>query len=374
MSRKVWMAMAIVVCLYGGLAAGGEIIHIGGLAALQYGNGKSMNTGAQLAVDEINASGGVLGANFDITWYDSEHSPAIGRTQTQRLIFNDKVQYIIGCHASTVVLAIEKLVAENNVLNLAMGSAQAVTKLNNPWVVRVRENDFLTTDVIANYMIETKKHDKIACIYQSDQYGMGGRDNLIDVLKKRNLSLVASEAHNIQDKDFSSQLLSVKKSGATAVVMISGTPLAIMVKQARQLIPEVEIYATATAATGPFIQVASDAAKGIYGVSTYIGDNPNPNVQKFVKAYTAKYNEPPQDFFAALSYDAVYMIRQAMLNAGTTSDRVKIRDAFKSIKDYNGATGLDYRGAPNGEMVHELLLFTYDQNLKPQVLASVRGD
>lgn len=64
---------------------------------------------------------------------------------------------------------------------------------------------------------------------------MGCRDNLIDVLKKKNMTLVASEAHNLQDKDFTSQILNVKKSGATAVVMVSGVPaLGIMVKQARQ--------------------------------------------------------------------------------------------------------------------------------------------
>lgn len=375
MSRNKCLLVALAFCLCAGLASAGEVVRIGGLAALQLGFGKSMNTGAQLAVDEINAAGGVLGSKFELVWYDSEHSPAIGRTQTQRLIFNDKVQYIVGCHASTVVLAIEKLVAQNNVLNVAMGSAQKLTELNNPWITRVRENDFLTTDVIANYMIGEKKHEKIACIYMSDQYGMGCRDNLIDVLKKKNMTLVASEAHNLQDKDFTSQILNVKKSGATAVVMVSGVPaLGIMVKQARQLMPEVEIYTTSIGATGPFVDVAGEAAKGVYAICTYIRDNPNPVVQKFVKAYTDKYNEPPQDFFAALAYDAVYLIKQAMLNANSTTDREKIRDEFKKIQDFPGGTGLKYNGSPNGEMVHELLLITYDENVKQKVLATVKGE
>lgn len=68
------------------------------------------------------------------------------------------------------------------------------------------------------------------------------------------------------------------------------------------------------------------------------------------------------------------MIKQAMINANSTTEREKIRDEFKKIKDFPGSTGLIYYGNPNGEMVHELLLITYDDNMKQVVLDTVKGN
>ncbi len=363
----VGLAMAIPA------SAGEKVFKVGGLAALQQGFGRSMQSGAQVAVDEINAAGGVNGYKIQMTWLDTEASPATGRTLAQRLIFNDRVDAILGCHASTVVLAIADLMAQNQILEIAMGSAQKVTELNNPWIVRVRENDLLTGKVLANYMVDKAGLKKIAVIYMSEQYGMGGRDNLIAALAPKGLKLVAAEAHNMGDKDFSSQLLNVKKAGADALVAISGVPdLGIMVKQARQLIPDVKIFMSSVGATKPFMDVAGEAANGTYAVVTYTEDNPNPAVQKFVQAFKAKYNAPPYDFFSGLSYDAVTMLAQATKKAGAPEQHAKMRDAFKEIKGYNGVTGLTYDVDKNGESVHELLLIQYE-NLKHKVVAKVSG-
>lgn len=372
----VVMAVAVGAALAssGPASAGEKLFKIGGLAALQQGFGRSMQSGAALAVDEINAAGGVNGYKMQITWLDDETSPATGRTLAQRLIFNDKVDAILGCHASTVVLAIADLMAQNKILEVAMGSAQKVTELNNPWIVRVRENDLLTGKVLANYMVDKAGLKKVGIIYMSEQYGMGGRDNMVTALAAKGLKPVVAEAHNQGDKDFSSQLLNVKKAGADALVAISGVPdLGILVKQARQLIPDVKIFMSSVGATKPFMDVAGEAANGTFAVVTYTEDNPNPTVQKFVQAFKAKNNNaPPFDFFSGLSYDAVYMLAQATKKAGSPDQREKMRDAFKEIKGYNGVTGLTYDVDKVGESVHELLLITYE-NMKHKVVAKVSG-
>lgn len=370
----VGVSLCLLALMVVPVSAADKVFRIGGLAALQAGFGRSMQTGAQLAVDEINAAGGVNGYKLQMIWLDTEASPAIGRTLAQRLIFNDRVDAILGCHASTVVLATADLMSQNQILDIAMGSAQKVTELNNPWIVRVRENDLLTGKVLANYMVDKAKHKKIACIYMSEQYGMGGRDNLIAALATKNMKLVASEAHNQGDKDFSSQLLNVKKSGADALVIISGVPdLGIMVKQARQLVPDVKIYMSSVGATKPFMDVAGEAANGTFAVVTYTENNPNPAVQKFITAFKAKYNAPPFDFFSGLAYDAIYMLAQATKKAGGPENHAKMRDAFKEIKGYNGATGLTYDvDSKTGESVNELILIQYE-NMKHKVITKVSG-
>ena len=375
MTRKMWMATMLCFALLSSMVIGAEPIRLGGMASLQEGFGKSIEAGVRLAVHELNAAGGIDGRPLEFTFLDSEHSPAIGRTITQRLIFNDKVQAIIGCHASPVVLAIADMMAPNKILHIGMGSAPALSELGlkNPWFNRMRENDLLTTKVVANYAIDTLGLDSFACLYQSDQFGIGGRDSLLDVLKEKNVPLLANEALNLQDRDFTSQLLKVKQSGAKAVLMIAGIPaLPIMVKQARQLVPDVTIFTVAMGATKPFFDIAQEASEGIYSVCVYTSDNQAEIVQKFNKAYEALYGTPPLDFFAALGYDAVYTIRQAMLDAGTTTDQDKIRAAYRNIKGYHGVSGLEYNMSANGEIIHELIMITYE-NGKQKVVAVVKS-
>ncbi|MCL1999872.1 MAG: ABC transporter substrate-binding protein [Planctomycetes bacterium] len=379
MKRGILLPLVLCTGLFSGVyAPAAEEIVIGGMAALQQGFGQSMQAGSQLAVEEINAAGGILGRPIRIVWTDTELSPSTGRTLAQRLIFNDRVQFILGCHSSTVVLATAPMMSQNRILNIAMGSAQTVTEQNNPWIVRVRENDLLMADVLANYMVDELGLTKIACISMSEQYGIGGKDNLNAALKKKNLELIAVEAHNIGDKDFTSQLLSVRRSGAEAVAIVSGVPdLGIMVKQARQLIPNVQIFMSSVGATKAFMDVAEEAAVGSYAVCTYTADNPDQKVQNFIAAFQKKHHSPPFDFFSGLSYDAIYMLKQAIDKIGDLSQREKIRDAFKEISDFKGATGLTYNGKPNGEMVNELLFIQYSMeagNLKHNVIATVTGD
>ena len=376
---KVCFWLTLSYCLLFALgvssvSAAERVFKIGGLAALQQGFGQSMQAGASVAVDEINAAAGVDGYKLQMVWYDDELSPSIGRTLAQRLVFNDRVDAILGCHASTVVLATADLMMQNQILDIAMGSAQKVTELNNPWIVRVRENDLLTGKVLANYMVDKAGLKKIAVIYQSDQYGMGGRDNLIAALAPKGLKLVAAEAHNSGDKDFTSQLLNVKKAGADGAVLISGVPdLGIMVKQARQLIPDVKIYMSSVGATKPFMDVAGEAANGTFAVVPYTETNPDPKVQKFIATFKTKFGTPPLDFFSGLSYDAIKMLAQATKEAGGPANHAKMRDAFRAIKGYTGGTGLTYSVSSNGETIHELILITYEK-LKQKVVMKVSGD
>jgi len=353
-------------------AAAAAVFKIGGLASLQSGYGQSMVSGAALAIEEINAAGGVNGIKFEIDWQDTEANASIGRTAAQKLIYGSKVDAILGCHASTVVLAIGGLVKSANVLEVAMGSATAVTALGNPWIVRVREPDELTASVLANYIVDVKKYDKIAIFYMSEQYGVGGKDNMTAALKAKGIAPVISVAHNPKDKDYSSQLLNIKKSGAKAMVIFSGLPaLGILVKQARQLCPEVEIFMSSVGATKPFMDVAGPAADGTFAVVTFTEDNPDPRVQSFVKKHIAKYGVPPYDFFDPLAYDSVYMLAEAVKKAGST-DHKKVRDAFMTIKGFPGATGLSYDVTSDGETVHELLLVMIKDG-RHQVIQKVRG-
>lgn len=349
----------------------GKVFKIGGIAGLQTGFGQSMKKGADLAIEEINAAGGIEGYTFEAEWFDTEGTAATGRTVAQRLIAGG-ANAILGCHASTVVLAIEDLMSENKVLEVAMGSAVSISELDNPYVVRVRESDALTAKILANYIVDEAKLTKIAIIHMTDQYGTGGKDDMVAALKAKDLEPVTIQSHNAGDKDYSAQMLAMKKAGAEAMVIFSGaTDNGIILKASKQLVPDIQIFQSSVGATKPVMDVAGEAAFGAHAVVTYTEDNPDPNTQEFVEAFKAKYNESPPDFFAPLSYDAVYMLAEALKEAGS-DDKEALKDAFHDIKDFPGATGLSYSVAPNGETVEELLLIKIEEGFKHTVVSKVR--
>ena len=153
-------SVAIIAMLMAAMAltpsvSAAPVFKIGGLASLQSGYGQSMVSGAGLAIEEINAAGGVNGIKLEIDWQDTEANASIGRTATQKLVYGSKVDAMLGCHASTVILATEGLLerwppADSN------GSATASHRARQSVDRRVREPDQLTAQVWLTTLLTSK--------------------------------------------------------------------------------------------------------------------------------------------------------------------------------------------------------------------------
>lgn len=367
------LGIFLLVCLLAvpGLAKD-NVFKIGGISSLQTGYGRSMVSGAGLAVEEINAAGGINGIMLSIEWQDGNLSPAIGRTGVQKLLHASNVDALIGDHSSATIIATDDLVREYGLLQLGMGSAVQVTQLGNPWIARVREPDDLTARVLVNYIQDILGYDKIGVFYVSDQFGFGGRDVTLQTLDSKGITPVSVQSHNPNDKDFSAQLLAFKNAGVQAIIAYSApVEVGVFLRQAKQLIPDVKIFQSSVGATQTSMEVAGDAANGTFAVVTYTEDNPDQKVQDFISAHKKKYRDIPYDFFDPLAYDAVYMLAEAIRIAGTT-DRTAVRDAFFTIRGFRGVTGLEYNVMPNGETVNELILVEI-VNGKHRVVQRVKG-
>lgn len=375
---RVLLLLGLVLVVGAAMGAAQEkVVRIGVLAATTGPNasyGRSINSGSYLAAEEINAAGGVAGFKFDIFSEDSQHEPAAATTATQKLIFTRKADVILGDAASTNVFAIDPIVRREGVINIALGSATKLTQTDdpNPWRVRVREYDSLTANVMVNYMVDVLGLEKIAIIHMTEQFGVGGKDDTVAALAKKGIKPVAIEAHNPNDRDLTGQLLNIRRAGAQAIVSFSGvTEMALLCRQARQLVPEAKLFLSSVGATKGFLDIARTHADGAFSVATYVESNPDDKVQRFVKAHEEKYGERPYDFFVALAYDAVYLLAEAVKIAGT-NNREAIRQAFNQIQDYKGATGLTYTLTPDGQALHEMFMVRID-NAVPVIVEKIRG-
>ena len=197
------MAFVTIMVLFTLSVSGAETpIRIGALAALTGGasmQGQQAREGALMAMEDLNAAGGVLGREVEVFVEDSQGVPTASVNAFRKLIDDRKVSVVVGDHQSTAVLAFKPIAIERGIPVLATGSAMAVTEDANPWIFRVREYDNLAAIALVKGAIQ-EGYTKIGIFHNTDQFGVGGRDNVIEALAAAGLKPVAIEGHNTGDR------------------------------------------------------------------------------------------------------------------------------------------------------------------------------
>lgn len=365
------LLMVLVVSL-SALAAPAPI-KIGALAALTGGsamNGQLAKDALTLAEEDLNAKGGILGRPVKIILEDAQGVPTAGVNAFRKLVEQDNVSVVIGDHQSTVVLAFKPLAIQMGIPVLATGSAMAITEDGNPWIFRVREYDALAASALVNAAVKAG-NKKIAIFHNTDQFGVGGRDNIIAALKKKNMAAVAVEGHNTGDKDFTAQLLNIKKSGADAMIVFThNEEHALITRQVNQLLTGINYYGSMTLSQASTINMAQGAVDGKFTATPYVASNPDPMVQAFAKRYQKRFNRTPEAF-SVLYYDAAMMVGKA-IEMGKSDKPEAIRNNLRKIKGFPGVSGLDYTFNEKGEAVNEVFIVKI-VNGAPQVVQKIEG-
>jgi branched-chain amino acid transport system substrate-binding protein len=364
------VAVAILLALP---AYAAEPIRIGALAAITGGasmQGQQAKEGALMAEQDLNAKGGVLGRKVKVYLEDSQGVPTAAVNAFRKLVDDEKVSVVVGDHQSTAVLAFKPIAIQMGIPVLATGSAMAITQDANPWIFRVREYDLLAANALVNAAVKAG-HKKIAIFHNTDQFGVGGKTNIIAALKKRGLEPVATEGHNTGDKDFTAQLLNIRKSGADAMLVFThNEEQGLITRQVNQLIPDVTYYGSMALSQTSTINMAQGAAEGKFSATPFVASNPDPMVQSFVKRYEKKYGHPPE-LFSVLYYDSVMMIAKAV-EMGKSDKPEAIRDNLHKLKAFPGVSGLDYTFNEKGEAVNEIFIVKIS-NGQPAVVLKIEG-
>jgi branched-chain amino acid transport system substrate-binding protein len=348
-------------------------VRIGAIAALTGGaamQGQQAKEGFNLAIKDLNAKGGLLGRKVEGAIEDAQGNPTAGVNAFRKLVFDEKVSAVVGDHQSTVVLAFKPLAVQQGIPVLATGSAMAVTEPSSPWIFRVREYDQLAANALVNAALKAG-HKKIAVFHNTDQFGVGGRQNVLDVLAKKGLKPVAVEGHNTGDKDFTAQLLNIKKAGADAIIVFThNEEQGLITRQVNQLIPDVTYYGSMALSQTSTINMAQGTAEGKFSATPYLASNPDPIVQNFVKKYQKEYGHMPE-LFSVLYYDSVMMIAKA-IELGKSDKPEAIKNNLKKIKAFPGVSGLDYTFNEKGEAISEIFIVKI-QNNQPTLAFKIQG-
>lgn len=331
--------------------------------------GRNFRQGVDMAVEEINAAGGVLGGKLSVQIEDDMgDNPNAAINAVTKLMQVEKVPLMLGPHYSVAQLATQKIYCDGSIVSITGASGVPVTKNGCGFVIRVRANDIIQSKALVEYTRKTLNIDKIGVLYINDDFGKAGADRVVLAIKEAGLEPVALETHNTQDKDFSAQLARLQNAGAKLTIMWThDTEAALIVRQAQQLGLDMKFAGSTSLSEPSFVKLAGPAAEGVVSANDFVASNPDPAIQKFVKAYEAKYSMGPE-IWAAAYYDATHLAAKA-INAAGSSDPAKVREAFKTV-DHAGLLG-KYRCEDNGDCNHQIHIVTVKDGV-PGVVSTVK--
>ena len=341
MKRLFFLAFCAVLAVAGSLFAQ-DTIKIGEFGSLSGDNasfGTSQNNGVQMAVEEINAAGGVLGKKIDLTVEDNMTKQGETTTIARKLISQDHVVAIIGEVASSKTLEAAPIAQAAKIPLIATAATNPKVTQTGDYVFRVCFTDDFQAVVIARFVLEKLKQKKIAFMTDVKQdYSVGLTNIAKDYLGKNGGNIVKEQSYSSGDKDFRAQLTDIKSANPDVIIITGYYPEASLIaKQARQF----GIKATLVGGDGwdgsSLIPVGGKAIEGAYFSNHFSTEDKSPLVQDFVKKYKQKYNAVP-DAFAALGYDATKLLADAIKRAGST-DPEKIRAAIQDTKEFPGVSG-----------------------------------
>jgi len=305
--------------------------------------------GAKLAVEEINAAGGILGRQVALQIEDNQ-STNPGTVLAYSKLVSQKVIAVLGPLRSTQVQAASPTIAKAKIPAVIGGSDPSLTRVNNPWIFRVRPNDLYSSRVMAEFGIKELKGKKWAVIHSTDTFGSGGKNALVDALKVQGIEPVLIQGYTSNQQDFTPIVLAIKKSGAELIgsYMTNSPDVAIFARQLRQLGITIPWVGSTSIVTETAIRLAEDALWGTYGVSDFVVEA-NDESRRFAVAYRKKYGMEP-DLYSAWCYGGMYLLKHAMETAKTT-DPEAVRAAMLGIRGVKGVEGT-YNFNPNGDGVH----------------------
>ena len=351
----------------------GEIVF--GLSTAVTGNfplaGERTLQGVDLAVEEINAAGGVLGKKLTYI-YEDDGNDATTAVNVVTKLLNEDVVAVIGPHTTGNTLAVQSLYAEAGMSFFSGGTGVKLeNEMDNKYFHRIRPSDSICGAIAAKFAVENLGAKKVGIDYNNNDFGTGGRDVVVATLQELGVEYV-EVAHNSGDTDMTTQLMNLQAAGVDAVILwTDDAEDVVTARQAYELGLDIPFITSAGVVMQQVLdQMEPEYVEGWYSATDFVPANDDPVVKTFVEAFNAKYGIDPE-LYASAYYGTVKALAAAIEIAGST-DHEAVNDALTQIKDLPAPTGTMTYGA-HGNMIHSLVI-TQIHDLKPSVVSTVSMD
>lgn len=351
LSKKIVLLIAMIVttCLIiSSSVLAKEIYKIGGIFAV---TGRASFLGdpekksMEMAIDAINAKGGIDGHLLKAVIYDTEGDPTKAVMAVSKLINKDRVIAIIGPSTTPTSLAVIPSVEKAKIPLISCAAGVAITQPVKPWVFKTAQSDVLAVSAVYQYM-QKQGIKKIGLLTVSNAFGESGEQQLQKQAANYGIKVVQAESFGGKDTDMTAQLAKIRKADPDAIVCWGTNPgPAVVAKNVRQLGLNIPLYQSHGVASPKFIELAGEAAEGVYLptgkllVADLLPEN-DPQKQalmSYIDKFETKYKASVSGF-GGYAYDATRMLAKAL--KGSNGDKKKIRKALEEIKGHIGVSGI----------------------------------
>ncbi len=301
--------------------------------------GISTKNGIDMAIEEVNKAGGLLGKQVRVIVEDDQGRPEEAQTVVTKLITSDQVVAILGEVASSRTLAAAPVAQQSMIPMISPSSTNPRVTEVGDYIFRVCFIDPFQGFVMAKFASSTLKVLNVAILRDiKNDYSVGLADVFADNMKKMGGTIVSDESYSEGDTDFSAQLTSIRARNPQAI-FIPGyyTEVGLIARQARRLGMTMPLLGGDGWDSPRLTDIGGEALNDTYFSNHYSVDDPSPAIQNFVSQYRTKYGETP-DALAALGFDSANILFDAIRRANS-AESVKIRDAIAQTVDYPGVTG-----------------------------------
>jgi branched-chain amino acid transport system substrate-binding protein len=306
---QVGIALSALTLLAAGPAtADVKLVYVGEISGSIAVSGGNFRDGINLAVEEINGAGGILKEKIALSQLDTQTNPGVARSQMQKAIDGDPY-VVLGPIFSGNVKATMQMLQQAEIPHLIGGEAGELTTLGDRYLFRTSFGQQIGMPKIANYIRDELKAKTIALIWVNNDFGKGGRDNLIKQLAERNIKLVADVSTESGQVDFAADVVKLKAANADAVFVYSNEEeCARIMREARKQGLKGPFVGDTTLLSQKTIELAGDAANGVQGHVGLTADAPIPAVAEFTAKFQKRFNYKP-DHNGIKGYTGVYAVK-----------------------------------------------------------------
>ena len=307
-----WLGgVTLAASLWAGLAQAENTVYIPDVVELSGPgavSGTNWRDGVALAVDEINAAGGILGRKIATEHLDTQSNPGVSRAQVQKVL--DREPYVVlGPIYSGSVKVNKALTRQAEVPQIVGAEAADITTQGNPWIFRTAFGQQFSMPKIANYLHDQLKVKSVAVVWVNNDFGRGGRDSFVKEMKARGIDVVSDLSTEQGQVDFGSDIIKLKNVKADAIFVYTNEEESarFLIESKRQGL-SVPLFGETTLLSQKVVELAGAAANGVRGHVGLSADAPVPAIQAFAKKFSERYRYWP-DHNGIKGYTAVYLVK-----------------------------------------------------------------
>ena len=329
---RTLMATLAVACLTPSAWAASEPIKIANIVELSGAgatSGTNFKNGVELAVKEINASGGILGHKIETTTSDTQSNPGVAKGLTQKAI-DDNVFAVFGPVFSGSIMVSMAETRRAELPNFTGGEAASITKQGNPYIFRTSFTQDTAMPKVARYIANGLKAKTVALIYVNNDYGKGGRDAIIKALDALGVKVVADISSDQGQIDFSAPVQKAKQANADAIfVYTNEEESARALRELRKQGVTKPIVGETTLVGQKVIELAGDAANGAVAHVGLTVDAPIPAMRAFRARFEREYKYVT-DHNGIKGYTGIFILKAAIEKVGKL-DRKAVAQALHGL-------------------------------------------